>query len=237
MGYAHSKKNINEILENQHSSHILKLIENLRKVLYKNNFTEITTPIIIPKKFLEKMSVTEENPLYEQVFQIDNKNFLRPMLAPNLYDVSEKLLKISKLPLRIFEIGSCFRKESEGKHHLREFTMLNLVEWGTEIENRVARIKKLGDIIMQASGISEYDFENENSVVYGDGLDITVNKTEVASSSMGPHELDGNWKISCSWVGIGFGLERLVACKNKSESITKYAKSTNFLDGNCIDIK
>ena len=50
------------------------------------------------------------HPLNDQVFWLDKNSCLRPMLAPNLYDISKKLMPVIPLPLRVFEIGSCFRK-------------------------------------------------------------------------------------------------------------------------------
>jgi phenylalanyl-tRNA synthetase alpha chain len=148
------------------------------------------------------------------------------------------MMNYCKMPLRLFEIGSCFRKESEGKAHLKEFTMLNLVEWGTPEEDRVERIKKLVNIVLQAAHINEYGFQEEDSIVYGRGLDVIGNDgIELASTSMGPHPLDSAWRISCSWVGIGFGLERLLMYREGEEGIHRYSKSISFLDGARLNIK
>jgi phenylalanyl-tRNA synthetase alpha chain len=232
-------KNILEnYLEITHEPQMEILKKRLREALYKNNFSEVQTPTIIPKNYLEKMTVDEFSPLWNQVFRVDKNLFLRPMLAPGLYDVSRKLIGLMPLPLRIFEIGTCYRKESEGKNHLREFTMLNLVEWGTPLDERSERLRFFGQMIMDAAGIENYHFEDENSVVYGDGTDITdSNGVELASSSFGPHSLDNAWKMTCSWVGIGFGLERILASKNDCENIQRYARSVSYLDGAALDIK
>jgi phenylalanyl-tRNA synthetase alpha chain len=233
-----NKKSLENYLEITHEPQMQKLKKRLREVLYKNDFSEVQTPTIIPKSYLEKMTVDEFSPLWSQVFRVDKNLFLRPMLAPGLYDVSRKLLGFMALPLRIFEIGTCYRKESEGKNHLREFTMLNLVEWGTPIDERACRIRFFGEMIMDAAGVNNYQFEAENSVVYGDGTDITdENGTELASSSFGPHALDDTWKMTCSWVGIGFGLERILSSVEDVENIQKYARSVSYLDGAALDIK
>lgn len=233
-----NKNKLNNLFENEHRPKLCQLQETIAKALCDKGFTQVTTPTIITAKALEKMTVDENNKLYKQVFWLDKKSCLRPMLAPNLYQVSSQLLNNKKLPLRLFEIGSCFRKESEGNSHLKEFTMLNLVEWGTPIEERVQRLKELAEYILEITGITEYNLEEENSVVYGDGLDV-VSSTglELASTSMGPHALDDAWKINCSWVGLGFGLERLLMYREKEKGIHRHSKSLTFLDGACIRIK
>lgn len=235
---ARNRNKLNQLTESIHQPMLCKLQQDLTDCLIVEGFTQVTTPTVISKQFLERMSINESNPLNNQVFWLDQKTCLRPMLAPNLYDVSQKMLRYSKTPLKIFEIGSCFRKESEGRSHLKEFTMLNLVEWGTPVEKRVGRIKELANIVLEAAQIKEYRFEEEDSVVYGLGLDvISEDGMELASTSMGPHPLDYAWKISCSWVGIGFGLERLLMVREGEEGIHRHSKSTHFLDGAILNIK
>jgi phenylalanyl-tRNA synthetase alpha chain len=48
---------------------------------------------------------------------------------------------------------------------------------------------------------------------------------------MGPHRLDHAWRITDTWVGLGFGLERMVMMKEGSDSIGKWGKSLGYLDG------
>jgi phenylalanyl-tRNA synthetase alpha chain len=232
------KNEIQDFLDIKLVPKMQKLQQNLRKALFENGFAEVSTPTIIPKSYLDKMTIDSNSPLWEQVFKVDKNLFLRPMLAPGLYDVSKKLLTFTPVPLRVFEIGSCYRRESEGKNHLREFTMLNLVEWGTPLDERTERLRILGRLVMEAAGVQNFRFEDENSVVYGAGTDITdVNGIELASSSMGPHKLDLAWGISCTWVGIGFGLERILASKHNCSNISPYARSVSYLNGAALDIK
>ena len=229
---------LNKLLQEKHRPQLCQIQEQLAQALCARGFTQVTTPTIVSAKALEKMTIDRNNPLYDQVFWLDSKSCLRPMLAPNLYEVSRQLMTSQKLPLRIFEIGSCFRKESEGNSHLKEFTMLNLVEWGTPAEQRVERLKELASAVLDAAGIENYCLEEEDSVVYGIGLDVVSPEgLELASTSMGPHPLDDAWKITCTWVGIGFGLERLLMYREKQQGIHRHSKSLNFLDGACLKIR
>lgn len=233
-----NRKKISSLTEYIHQPKLCKLQQDLANCLLNENFTQVTTPSFISREFLERMSINRTHQLDNQVFWLDNKTCLRPMLAPNLYEISQKMVNYCKMPLRIFEIGSCFRKESEGKFHLKEFTMLNLVEWGTPQEERVARLKELANIVLQAAFINNYGFQEEDSVVYGRGLDIIGNDgVELASTSMGPHPLDSAWRISSSWVGIGFGLERLLMYREGEEGVHRHSKSISFLDGARLNIK
>jgi pyrrolysyl-tRNA synthetase-like protein len=233
-----NRSKIKQLTEEVYQPKLCSLQHNIEQSLYDQGFAQVTTPTIISRKFLERMSIDGTHPLNEQVFWLDNKTCLRPMLAPNLYEVSKKMMNYSKMPLRLFEIGSCFRKETEGKSHLKEFTMLNLVEWGTPEDERIQRLKELAEAVLKAAQIKEFGFENEDSVIYGRGLDIIGRDgTELASSSMGPHPLDAAWNITCTWVGIGFGLERLLMYREGEEGIHRYSRSITYQDGAVLNIK
>ncbi|UWG99186.1 pyrrolysine--tRNA(Pyl) ligase large subunit [Dehalobacter sp. DCM] len=233
-----NKEDLRQLLGVSHKPALCRLQQELADALCRNGFTQVTTPTIITSKAMEKMTIDQNNPLYKQVFWLDAKTCLRPMLAPNLYEVSRKIMTSQKLPLRIFEIGSCFRKESEGNSHLKEFTMLNLVEWGTPEDERIDRLKGLAELVLKTAQIDDYSLQEEDSVVYGIGLDVvSKDGLELASTSMGPHPLDDQWNMTCSWVGIGFGLERLLMHREKQNGIQRYAKSNVFLDGVCLKIK
>ena len=123
-----SKEKIGQLLHEEHKPLVLKIENNIEKWLMEEDFTRVITPTIITASMLDKMTITKEHPLTNQVFWLDQKRCLRPMLAPNLYEVMRDLHKVTKEPVRIFEAGSCFRKESQGAQHMNEFTMLNLVE-------------------------------------------------------------------------------------------------------------
>lgn len=216
---------------------LLVLQEALGACLRDQGFIQITTPAIISKKFLVQMTIDSDHKLSEQVFWLSDNKCLRPMLAPNLYEVSRNLLNILKKPLGVFEIGSCFRKESQGSNHLNEFTMLNLVEWGTDLESRVDRTKEMVGWVLETTGIEGYSFESDESVVYGSTVDVVYKGIELASSSMGPHPLDQAWGIDDSWVGIGFGLERLLMLRDNYNSIHPVGRSISYLDGIRLNIK
>lgn len=233
-----NRTRLSRLMQETHRPSLCSLQESLAAALCQAGFTQVVTPTLVSAQMLEKMTITPDNPLYEQVFWVDKKTALRPMLAPNLYEVSRQLIQSQSLPLRVFEIGSCFRKESEGRSHLKEFTMLNLVEWGTPLEKRNEVLKEFADLVMKAAGIDDYRLEEENSVVYGDGLDVvTPDGLELASTSMGPHPLDDAWRITCSWVGLGTGLERLLMHREKTAGIHCWGRSTVFLDGACMKLK
>jgi phenylalanyl-tRNA synthetase alpha chain len=48
---------------------------------------------------------------------------------------------------------------------------------------------------------------------------------------MGPHPLDRPWKINETWVGIGFGLERLLMTTENTRNLAKFGRSLAYLDG------
>lgn len=212
------------------------LEEKLAAALTEAGFVQVATPILLAKNLLAKMTIDDHHALFSQVFWVEENKCLRPMLAPNLYYISKDLIRLWDKPVRIFEIGSCFRKESQGNNHLNEFTMLNVVEWGLPEDKRHERIRELAEIVMRAAGIEGFELEQTSSVVYGDTVDVMYNGLELASSAMGPHVLDGNWGITVPWVGIGFGLERLLMVKEGGNNVRSMGKSLSYLDGVRLNI-
>ncbi len=213
----------------------LRIMETaLVQSLNKAGFVEVTTPTMLSKGMLGKMGITAAHPLWEQVYWLDKSSCLRPMLAPNLYFMMGHLAKVWPRPIRFFEIGQCFRKESKGARHLSEFTMLNLVEMGIDGEPQ-ARLVELAELVMRTVGL-EYRLAAENSEVYGNTTDIMVGGLEVASGATGPHPLDSNWNIAENWAGLGFGLERLVMVKEGFQNIRRVGRSLIYLDGGRLNI-
>ncbi|MEF9922506.1 MAG: pyrrolysine--tRNA(Pyl) ligase large subunit [Anaerovoracaceae bacterium] len=229
-----SKENISNLLNEKHMTQSVEVGRMLERWLMSEGFTKVETPTIITKQMLAKMTIDDEHHLTEQVFWLDAKKCLRPMLAPNLYVVMRELKRITNKPVKIFEIGSCFRKESQGAQHMNEFTMLNCVELASVKDgDQLERLKEMAHNAMATLGIpeSQYELVVEDSTVYGSTVDIEVNGMEVASGSYGPHFLDAAWGVFDTWVGIGFGIERLTMAMTKSKTIKRFGKSITFIDG------
>ncbi len=217
---------------------LCRLESRLIETLVKHDFVQVITPIIMSKGLLSRMTIEDGHPLAAQIFWIDDTKCLRPMLAPHLYYVLQDLIRLWDKPVRIFEVGPCFRKESQGAHHSIEFTMLNLVEMGLQKEKRPSRIEELAAVVMETAKIGDYRLQPEKSEIYGDTIDIIAgrDKVEVASGAMGPHPLDSAWRINDTWVGIGFGLERLLMVAENSKSLGKMGRSLAYLDGVRLNI-
>ncbi|BBB91282.1 pyrrolysine--tRNA(Pyl) ligase large subunit [Methylomusa anaerophila] len=230
------KEKLAALLTEKKRPALCEMETRLAAALTAQGFVQVTTPVILAKGMLAKMTIDDRHALFSQVFWLDDKKCLRPMLAPNLYYILKDLVRLWPLPVRIFEIGSCFRKESQGNHHLNEFTMLNLVEWGLPAEARQDRIAELAAVVMAAAGIDGYRLELTSSVVYGDTVDVLKGDLELASGAMGPHFLDGNWGMSGAWVGLGFGLERLAMLRSGGQNVRSVSKSISYLDGVRLNI-
>ncbi|MDJ0816312.1 MAG: pyrrolysine--tRNA(Pyl) ligase large subunit [Desulfobacterales bacterium] len=214
------------------------LESRLTELLVQNHFVQVTTPTILSKGLLAKMSIDEDHPLSSQIFWLGRDKCLRPMLAPHLYFVLKDLLRLWEKPVRIFEIGSCFRKESQGARHSNEFTMLNLVEMGLPEDQRQARLEEMAALVATAAGVDDYVIRTEESAVYGETIDILAgeDRMEIGSAAMGPHVLDQAWEVTDAWMGIGFGLERLLMIQQKSRSLGKMGRSLAYLDGIRLNI-
>ena len=227
-----NKAKLASLLHDTHKPLIIQIEEAMTAWLTGIDFTRVSTPVLITAEMLAKMTITADHPLTDQVFWVDKKHCMRPMLAPNLYEVMRNLYTITNQPVRIFEIGSCFRKESQGAKHMNEFTMLNLVELaGVKEGEQMARLESLAHGAMEAVGINHYEIEAEKSEVYGETLDIVVDGMELASGAYGPHPLDPAWGIFDPWVGIGLGLERIAMLKGEYQTIKRAGKSIAYLDG------
>jgi len=216
------------------SRHALARFEaDLAEALVAKGFIEVKTPSMMSIASLERMTITEGHPLYRQVFFTDGKRCLRPMLAPNLYYVMRKLRDHTDGPVRIFEIGSCYRKESHSGAHLEEFTMLNLVELGPD-GDATERLKEHIACIMDVTGL-DYSLSKEESDVYKETLDVMIGDMEVSSGAVGPHVLDPAHDVHEPWCGVGFGLERLLMIMNDKGSVKKVGRSLSYLNGSKVN--
>lgn len=232
----YGKSQLNKLREVKHRPALLELEDQLASALCQQGFVQVVTPTIISKTSLAKMTISDDHPLFSQVFWVDAKRCMRPMLAPNLYTLWRDLVRLWDKPIRIFEIGTCYRKESQGAQHLNEFTMLNLTELGTPLEERHHRLEDMAQWVMEAAGIEGYGLVTESSVVYGDTVDVMKGEVELGSGAMGPHFLDEKWGIFDPWVGIGFGLERLLMIREGTQNVQSIARSLTYLDGVRLNI-
>lgn len=230
-----NRQNLLRLRDGSRRPTLCELETTLVHTLNSAGFVQVTTPITLSRGLLEKMSITIDHPLSKQVFWMSQNKCLRPMLAPHLYFFLGSLVRLWEKPIRIFEIGPCFRKESRGNQHLNEFTMLNLVELGCPEDSRHERLKELARLVMMAAGIDQYEFVTKSSEVYGETIDVVAD-TEVGSCAMGPHILDDAWGIIDPWVGLGFGLERLVLVKKGYQNIQRAGRSLIYLDGARLNI-
>jgi len=229
------KNHLDWLLVNNLRPAICRIEDILVNKLNGEGFVQVFTPVIISRGFLNKMSIPKDHLLAQQVFWIDKNKCLRPMLAPNLYYLLKQLVRLWKKPVRIFEVGPCFRKDTKGSQHLNEFTMLNLVELGTPMDKRHERIEELAGILMEAAGIKNYELVSNTSEIYGQTIDV-VTGIELCSAAMGPHPLDAAWGIIDPWVGLGFGLERIVMEIMGYQNIQRAGRSLIYLDGARLNI-
>ena len=84
----------------------------------------------------------------------------------------------------------------------------------------------------------DYIIQTESSAVYGETIDILAGekRMEVGSAAMGPHALDKAWQVTDAWVGIGFGLERLLMVAEKCDTLSRMGRSLAYLDGIRLNI-
>jgi len=228
-----NEKGIKNMIEHPTRHGLGKMISDISDALVSNGFIEVRTPILISRDALARMTITEDKPLFKQVFWLDDKRALRPMLAPNLYKIMRELRDHTDGPVKIFEVGPCFRKESHSGMHLEEFTMLNLVDMGPAGDPTDA-LKKYIDIVMKAVDM-DYELVQEFSDVYKETIDVDVDGQEVCSAAVGPHYLDAAHDVHEPWSGAGFGMERLLTIKEGYSTVRKGGSSLRYLNGFRLD--
>lgn len=222
------KKDLQQIYAEERENYLGKLERDITKFFVDRGFLEIKSPILIPAEYIERMGINEDKELSKQVFRVDKNFCLRPMLAPNLYNYLRKLDRALPDPIKIFEIGPCYRKESDGKEHLEEFTMLNFCQMGAGCTR-----ENLESIITDFLNHLGIDFEivGDSCMVYGDTLDVMHGDLELSSAVVGPIPLDREWGIDKPWIGAGFGLERLLKVKHNFKNIKRAARSESYYNG------
>ena len=230
------RRRLRELRDGGRVPPLVELEGDLGDALAGSGFVRVVTPLIITSDSLRKMGIEHGHPLREQVFWLEDGRCLRPMLAPNLYTLLRRLGRIWTKPFGIFEIGPCFRRDSKGASHLNEFTMLNLVELGRPEDEGRRRLEELAGMIMGVAGITDYELEVTQSEVYGAMVDVLVGGAEVCSAGLGPNPLDGNWGIVDPWVGLGFGLERLIMTREGYPNIERAGRSLSYVDGVRLNI-
>ncbi len=110
-----SQQNLQVMRTKSRRPRLCELEDALTQTLVKQEFVQVLTPILISKDSIKKMSIEPGHELFKQVFWVEEKKCLRPMLAPNLYFLLRELVKIWEKPVRIFEVGPCFRKDTKGR--------------------------------------------------------------------------------------------------------------------------
>lgn len=222
------KKDLQQIYAEERENYLGKLEREITKFFVDRGFLEIKSPIMIPVEYIERMGIDNDTELSKQIFRVDKNFCLRPMLAPNLYNYLRKLDRALPDPIKIFEIGPCYRKESDGKEHLEEFTMLNFCQMGSGCTR-----ENLESIITDFLNHLGIDFEivGDSCMVYGDTLDVMHGDLELSSAVVGPIPLDREWGIDKPWIGAGFGLERLLKVMHDFKNIKRAARSESYYNG------
>lgn len=222
------RKDLRDMYEDSRENMLGKLERTITGFFVDMGFVEIKSPILIPFEYMERMGVGEDKELSKQIFRVGDNMCLRPMLAPCLYNFLRKFDNVLPDPVRIFEIGPCYRKESDGGNHLEEFTMLNFCQMGSRCTRQTLEsiIKDFLDFLD-----IEYELVGDNSMVYGATIDVMYKDLELSSAVVGPVPMDMDWGINKPWIGAGFGLERLLKVQHNFKNIKAVARSESYYNG------
>ncbi|MCQ6963816.1 pyrrolysine--tRNA(Pyl) ligase [Methanolobus chelungpuianus] len=227
------KKDLRTMYEDSRENMLGKLERTITEFFVDMGFLEVKSPILIPFEYMERMGVGEDKELSKQIFRVGDNMCLRPMLAPGLYNHLRKFDNVLPDPIRIFEIGPCYRKESDGGNHLEEFTMLNFCQMGSRCTRQTLE-SIIGDFLDFLN--IEYEIVADSCMVYGDTIDVMHRNMELSSAVVGPIPMDMDWGINKPWIGAGFGLERLLKAKHDFKNIRSVARSESYYNGICTNL-
>lgn len=222
------KRDLVSMYEDSREDLLGKLERTVTEFFVDMGFLEIKSPILIPFEYMERMGVGEDKKLSEQIFRVGDNMCLRPMLAPGLYNYLRKFDNILPDPVRLFEIGPCYRKESDGNSHLEEFTMLNFCQMGSKCTKK--NLEYLIQDFLESLDI-KYELVSDSCMVYGDTIDVMHKNMELSSAVVGPVPMDMDWGIDKPWIGAGFGLERLLKAKHNLKNINRAGRSESYYNG------
>ena len=222
------KKDLVSMYEDSRENLLGKLERTITEFFVDMGFLEIKSPILIPFEYMERMGVGEDKKLSEQIFRVGDNMCLRPMLAPGLYNYLRKFDNVLPDPVRLFEVGPCYRKESDGNSHLEEFTMLNFCQMGSKCTKK--DLEYLIQDFLESLDI-EYELVSDSCMVYGDTIDVMHKNMELSSAVVGPVPMDMDWGIDKPWIGAGFGLERLLKVKHNLKNINRAGRSESYYNG------
>jgi len=221
------RKDLRKMYEEDREDRLGKLERTITEFFVERGFLEIKSPIMIPFEYVERMGIDKDDENYK-LFRVGENMCLRPMLAPGLYNYLRKLDKVLPDPIRIFEIGPCYRKESDGSSHLQEFTMLNFCQMGSNCTRE--ELEGIIRELLEYLGI-EFQIEADECMVYGDTIDVMHGDLELSSAVVGPIPLDREWGVNKPWIGAGFGLERLLKVKHDYSNIRRASRSELYYNG------
>jgi pyrrolysyl-tRNA synthetase, C-terminal region/pyrrolysyl-tRNA synthetase, N-terminal region len=227
------KKELCDIYENSREHMLAKLERDISAFLISKGFIEIKSSILIPEEYIIRMGIDKDLELSKQIFRTDDGKCLRPMLAPVLYNYLRRFDKILPDPIKIFEIGPCYRKESDGSSHLEEFTMVNFCQMGDGSTRET--LVRLIDEFLTTLEIS-YEIEGDECMVYGATVDVMHGDLELSSAVVGPIPMDIDWGVNKPWIGAGFGLERLLKAKYNFKNIKRGSRSEYYYNGIYTDL-
>ncbi len=116
--FCFDKNSTGVIFWNKHGWIIYKqIIKYLKTILFKNDYFEVNTPIIMNINIFNKSG--HINKFSNHIFKYSNNNnitVLKPMNCPGHITIFKNFYKKSykNLPFKIMEFGSCFRNELSG---------------------------------------------------------------------------------------------------------------------------
>ncbi|MDV0446510.1 hypothetical protein MsAg5_03520 [Methanosarcinaceae archaeon Ag5] len=225
---ARRKQELCDLYANSREHMLAKLERDISAFLISKGFIEIKSSILIPEEYILRMGIDKDEELSKQIFRTDDNMCLRPMLAPVLYNYLARFDKILPDPVKIFEIGPCYRKESDGSSHLEEFTMVNFCQMG-DGSTRENLVKLLDEFLTYLD--IDYTIEGDECMVYGATVDVMHGDMELSSAVVGPVPMDIDWGVSKPWIGAGFGLERLLKARHNFKNIKRGSRSEFYYNG------
>lgn len=190
------------------------LLNNMIEILHKNNFQEISIPIIqYQKTFVNKVGDENNNLMFNFKDRGNRELCLAPEYTAVIQQLSNTVFKQQK-DVRLFYIQECFRGEKPQAGRYRQFTQLG-VEIINPTKNYITNLTSLPALAVELLKLVSTNIKVSYNVTRGldyykegKGFEIQCNELGAQSQICGGGEYEGG-------VGFALGIDRVLLMNKK----------------------
>ncbi|MBW2991944.1 phenylalanine--tRNA ligase subunit beta [Candidatus Woesearchaeota archaeon] len=204
-GYENFKEEIPEVATIAEQSHIQQFIRKIADLLSGLGYLETNSYSLISKLELSRMKV--DYPAIELSNANEDFNCLRNWITPSLLKILSEN-RHHDYPQKIFETGTCFKKDESKETNTDEFYRLALLT--THKDADFTESKQALDYLMNALNLNyEIEETEHNSFIEGRVGRITVSRKKIAYIGEIHPEVLQNWSLEMPIAGFEINITEL----------------------------